>query len=33
MIVEAGRQTFEVRITSTDQKNAKVIFRLKSGDR
>jgi hypothetical protein len=29
MIVEAGDQRFEVRITSTEQKNAVVRFRYK----
>jgi hypothetical protein len=27
MVVKAGTQQFEVRITSTEQKNAMVIFR------
>jgi hypothetical protein len=31
MVVDAGKQTFEVRITSTEQKNAVVIFKYKAG--
>ena len=31
MIVDAGKQQFEVRITSTEQKNAVVIFKYKPG--
>lgn len=31
MIVDAGKQQFEVRITSTEQKNAVVVFKYKPG--
>lgn len=31
MVVDAGKQTFEVRITSTEQKNAVVVFKYKPG--
>jgi hypothetical protein len=33
MVVEAGKQTFEVRITSTEQKNAVVIFKYDAGSK
>lgn len=33
MVVEAGKQTFEVRITSTEQKNAVVVFKYEAGSK
>jgi len=31
MIVDAGKQQYEVRITSTEQKNAVIVFKYKPG--
>jgi hypothetical protein len=33
MVVDAGKQTFEVRITSTEQKNAVVVFKYEAGSK